>query len=97
MKILLVDNIDAWNMIVRRGEGYIYNDFGTHFPGDSPTWNTRDFNKLHRASCYSVKMMTHVTETEFTKHFFVTKTGALNWLQSNRKEQGYTFCKNCRP
>ena len=94
---MLVKDDVTWNMIIQRGEGYIYNDFGTHFPGDSPTWNTRDFNKLHRASCYSVKVMTHVTEAEFTKHFFVTKIGALNWLQSNRKEQGYTFCKNCRP
>ena len=83
---MLVKDIESWKRIVREGEGYIYNDFGTQFPGDSPTWNTRKNNKLHRTSCSRVKLMTHVTEGKLTKHFF-----------QSRKEQGYTLCSYCNP
>lgn len=94
---MLVKNIDIWKRIIRQGEGYNYNDFGTQFPGDSPTWNTSDFNKLHRASCPHVKMMTYVTEKKLTKHFFQSRTEAIGWLETNRKEQGYTLCSYCNP
>jgi len=94
---MLVEDFDTWNRIIRQGEGYIYNDFGTQFPGDSPTWNTRDFNKLHRTSCSQVRRMTHVTEGKLTKHFFQTRKEAIDWLQANRKEQGYTLCSYCNP
>jgi len=94
---MLVRNADNWNRIVHQGEGYIYNDFGTQFPGNSPTWNTRDFNKLHRASCSRVKKMTYVTEEKLTKHFFAFRKEAINWLETNRKEQGYTLCRYCDP
>jgi hypothetical protein len=64
---MLVKDVDTWNRIIHQGEGYIYNDFGTQFPGNAPTWNTREFNKLHRASCRQVKRMTHITEGKLTK------------------------------
>jgi len=38
----------TWDGIKHEGIGYIYNDFGTQFPGSSATWNTTDFNKLHK-------------------------------------------------
>jgi len=87
----------TFDRIVREGEGYIYNDFGTQFPGDSPTYNTRENNKLHRASCSRVKLMTHVTEGKLTKHFFQSRKEAIDWLEKNRKEQGYTLCTYCDP
>ena len=90
-------DIDTWKKIILQGEGYIYNDFGTQFPGDSPTWNSRDFNKLHRASCSQVKKMTYVTEGKFTNHFFKSRTEAVDWLEANRKKQGYTLCSYCNP
>ena len=94
---MLIKNRDTWNRIARQGEGFIYNDFGTQFPGDSPTWNTRDFNKLHSASCSQVKRMTHITEGKLTKHFFKSRKEAVDWLEKNRKKQGYTFCTFCNP
>ena len=95
--ILLVRDRMTWERIIQQGEGYIYNDFGTQFPGNSPTWNTKDFNKLHRASCPQVRKMTYVTEEKLTKHFFKTKQEAIDWLKENRKEDGYTFCHYCNP
>lgn len=94
---MLIREMDTWIKIVRQGEGYIYNDFGTQFLGNSPTWNTRDFNKLHRASCSQTKKMTYVTEGKLTKHFFRTKEEAIDWLKKERKEEGYTICSYCRP
>ena len=94
---MLVKDKDTWMKIVREGEGYIYNDFGTQFPGDSPTWKTRDFNKLHRASCSRVKLMTYSTGGKLTKHFFHSLREAMDWLEKNRKEQGYTLCAYCNP
>jgi hypothetical protein len=94
---MLVKDSDTWKKIIRQGEGYIYNDFGTQFPGDSPTWNTANFNKLHRASCGQVKRMTHITRDRFTKHFFESREEAISWLERNRKDLGYTFCQFCNP
>lgn len=92
-----VKDVDTWNKIVREGEGFIYNDFGTQFPGDSPTFNTRDNNKLHSASCRHVKRMTYVSDGRLTKHFFQSRKEALDWLEVNRKVQGYTLCATCNP
>lgn len=92
-----IKNSDVWNRALSEGEGYIYNDFGTQFPGDSPTWNTTDFNKLHRISCPHVRRMKYVTEGKFTKYYFKTKNEAIEWLNSNRKIEGYTLCKFCNP
>ena len=94
---MLVKCIDDWNRIVHEGEGYIYNDFGKQFPGDSPTWKTSEFNVLHRASCSQVKRMTYIAEGKLTKHFFQSRKEAINWLEMNRKEQGYTLCSYCNP
>jgi hypothetical protein len=94
---MLIENIDNWNRIIQEGRGFIYNDFGTQFPGDSPTWNTRDNNKLHHVSCFHVKKMTHITEGKLTKHFFKTKREAIDWLKENRSEEGYSFCTYCKP
>jgi hypothetical protein len=94
---MLIEDADTWSKVIRKSDGFIYNDFGTQFPGDSPTWNTRDFNKLHRASCSQVKKMTHISEEKLTKHFFSTRKEALEWLEKNRKEDGYTLCSYCNP
>jgi len=92
-----VKDSNTWKKIIREGEGYIYNDFGTHFPGDSPTWKTSDFNVLHRASCSRVKLMKYATEGKLTKHFFKSRNETMDWLEKNRKEQGYTLCSYCNP
>ena len=94
---MLVKDAATWNKIIWGGKGYVYNDFGTQFPGNSLTWNTRDFNKLHRASCTHVKRMTYVSEGKLTKHFFQSRKEAIDWLEKNRKEQGYTLCAHCKP
>jgi len=94
---MLIENLEAWNRIVRSGKGYIYNDFGTQFPGDSPTWNTRTFNKLHQCSCSQVKKMTYTTEGKVTKYFFNSLREAEQWLEKNRKIEGYTYCVMCKP
>ena len=94
---MLIKDVSTWNIIVHQGDGYIYNDFGTQFPGDSPTWNTTDFNKLHRASCSQVKRMTYITRGKLTKYFFQSREEAIGWLEKNRKEKGYTLCRFCQP
>jgi len=94
---MLVEDIDTWNKIIRKSQGCIYNDFGKQFPGDSTTWKTSDFNVLHRASCSQVKRMTHKTEGKLTKHFFKSLEEAISWLETNRKQQGYTLCSFCNP
>ena len=66
---MLVNDLETWNRIIVKGEGLIYNDFGTQFPGNSPTWNTVDFNKLHKCSCRHVRRMKHETEGKFDKTF----------------------------
>ena len=88
---MLIKNIDAWNKLVHQGEVFIYNDFGTQFPGDSPTWNTRDFNKLHHASCSQVKRIAHITEGKLTKHFFKSRKEAIDWLEKNKKNKVILF------
>lgn len=88
---------ETWERIIREGVGYIYNDFGTQFPGDSLTWNTPDFNKLHHAHCSQVKRMTYMTDGKLTKHFFRSRKEASDWLGRNREAQGYTRCKYCKP
>ena len=82
----------TWNRIIQRGEGFIYNDFGTQF-----RWELPDFNKLHKASCRSVRRMTYVSEGKLTKCFFKTREEAIDWLEKNRKEDGYSLCKICCP
>lgn len=94
---MLIQDKITWNKIVKRKKGFIFNDFGTQFPGNSPTWNTIDFNKLHRASCSQVKKMTYITNEKFTKYFFNSKKETIDWLRTNRKNEGYTFCKFCNP
>src|SRR5712692_9991801 len=90
-KPMLIEDYTTWNRIRGEGRGYIYNDFGTQFPGNAPTWNTTDFNKLHGCDCWMVqargrKEMTHETDRKLTKHFFETLEGAITWLQENRSE-----------
>ena len=94
---MLIKDKTTWNKILEDRKGFVYNDFGTQFPGDSLTWNTTDFNKLHRASCSQVKRMTYITNGKFTKYHFNTKQEAINWLMENRENEGYTFCKFCNP
>ena len=82
----------TWNKIIQRGEGFIYNDFGTQF-----RWNLPDVNKLHKASCRCARTMTYVSEGKLTKCFFKTREEAIDWLGKNRKEDGHVLCKTCCP
>ena len=89
---MLVKDGVTWDMIIQRGKGFIYNDFGTQF-----RWNLPDFNKLHKASCRCVRRMTYVSEGKLIKYFFKTREEAIDWLENNRKEAGYVPCKTCCP
>ena len=82
----------TWNTIIQRGEGFIYNDFGTQF-----RWDLPDVNKLHKASCRCVRTMTYVSKGKLTKCFFNTREEAIDWLEKNRKEDCYVLCKICCP
>lgn len=93
--MLITDN-QSWKQVKNKAQRYIYNDFGTQFPGDSTTWNTTDFNKLHKVGCREVARMTFETAGKSTKYFFDKKDEALEWLRANRN-QNYTFCKTCNP
>ena len=41
--------------------------------------------------------MKYATEGKLTKHFFKSRKEAVDWLEKNRKEQGYTLCFYCNP
>jgi hypothetical protein len=94
---MLIKTLSEWNRIIHEGTGFIFNDFGTQFPGKSPTWNTKDFNKLHSGSCSYVKTMTYTSNGKLTKHFFESKHEAIEWLKKNRKREQYSFCTHCKP
>jgi len=89
---MLVKDDVTWNRIIQRGKGVIYNDFGTHFNVELPK-----FNRLHKASCRSVRRMTFVSQGKLTKFFFNTREEAIDWLEKNRKEDGYVLCNICSP
>ncbi len=61
---MLVKDGVTWDMIIQRGKGFIYNDFGTQF-----RWNLPDFNKLHKASCRCVRTMTYVRKENLSNIF----------------------------
>ena len=82
----------TWNRIIQIGKGFIYNDVGTQFRLNLP-----DFNRLHKASCRSVRRMKYVSGGKLTKCFFKTREEAIDWLEKNRKEDGYVLCKTCCP
>jgi hypothetical protein len=94
---LLVRDKETWTQVVKEGRGFIYNDFGSHFPGNSLSWNTRDNNKLHKASCPYIKTMTWKDENGPNKYFFNSKPEAIDWLKKNRASEGYSFCQICKP
>jgi hypothetical protein len=86
----------TWKQVKANPEGYIYNDFGTQFPGDSTTWKTSNFNKLHKVDCREVERMTFETDGKSTKYFFDKKSEALDWLRANR-QGNFTYCVKCKP
>lgn len=45
---ILIEDKESWSAIVKHGTGFIYNDFGSQYPGNSPSWNTKENNKLHK-------------------------------------------------
>jgi hypothetical protein len=94
---MLVEDRKTWLQIVKEGKGNIYNDFGTHFPGNSPSWNTKESNKLHKSSCPHIKRMTYKDQRGPNKYFFNSKQEAIEWLNQNRQNEGYTLCKSCKP
>ncbi len=89
--------MDTWSRIIASGNGYIYNDFGTQFPGKSPSWNTKANNKLHKVNCPHIKRMKIDCEKGNNKYFFAFRENAIDWLNANRKNEGYTFCLTCNP
>ena len=94
---MLIRDRQTWVQTVKEGVGFIYNDFGTHFPGNSPSWNTKENNKLHKAACPHIKRMSYNSENGPNKYFFGSKKEAIQWLNQNRKNEGYTLCKVCAP
>jgi len=93
---MLVKDEETWDKIVAGKEGYIYNDFGTQFPGNATSWNTKNNNKLHKAACRHIKPMTYESDGKVNKHFFNSRIEAIQWLEANR-EQAYTLCNDCKP
>ena len=83
-----IKNWEELNNILKVKKGFIYNDFGT-----TNKWNTIEFNKLHKASCYHLKKITP-RSVEWTYYFDSLEEAKL-WLENNRKEDGYSFCKIC--
>jgi Tat protein secretion system quality control protein TatD with DNase activity len=94
---MLVRDSEVWKKVVKEGKGFIYNDFGTHFPGNSPSWNTKENNKLHKASCPHIKRMAYISENGLNKYFFNSKQEVIDWLNKNRASEGYSLCKTCKP
>ena len=94
---MLITDSKTWQKVKNTPSGYIYNDFGTKFPGDSSTWNTSEFNKLHKVGCRVIDKMTFSTEEKDTKHFFETRREAIDWLVTNRQKDGYSLCGICKP
>jgi hypothetical protein len=94
---MLIKDKESWNKIVKESNGFIFNDFGTHFLGNSPSWNTKENNKLHKSSCPHAKRMTYKDKNGPNKYFFNSKQEAIEWLNQNRKNEGYTLCKVCKP
>lgn len=83
--------INSWEELknfFEKGEGFVYNDFGSF-----SEWNQKEFNKLHKASCPHLKQMT-LGSVEWT-HWFSSLKEAESWLESNRKYDGYSYCKSC--
>lgn len=89
---MLLKDKDSWKKIIQSGEGFIYNDFGTQ-----SEWNPPIFNKLHKASCSRVSQMTYISDGKLTKHFFKSLKESIDWLEKNRKTDGYSLCKYCCP
>lgn len=79
-----------------RTDGFIYNDFG----GAAESKSSRDFNKLHRATCPECSLgrdrngMT--VKTTGQKLFFATFREACEWLTEHRPGN-YTKCTRCEP
>lgn len=78
------------------GQGVIFNDF----EGDHQTQSSRNFNKLHRASCdwCNPRRDKHAmtVNTSGQKLFFATFGDAVGWLMSNRPGN-YSKCTICDP
>lgn len=83
-----INNWEELKKILNKGEGFVYNDFGTH-----ENWNPKEYNKLHKASCPYLKKLTP-NSANWT-YYFDTMEEAVNWLQANRRDDGYCFCKSC--
>ncbi|MHB8280321.1 MAG: hypothetical protein ACYDIA_22110, partial [Candidatus Humimicrobiaceae bacterium] len=87
--IMKINSWEELDSILESKNGYIYNDFGT-----TQKWNTREFNKLHKAACYHLRQKMTPGSAEWT-YYFNTLDEAADWLKSNRKKQGYINCKTC--
>ena len=94
---MLIMDPQTWGKIIAKRQGYIYNDFGTQFPGKTQSWNTVGNNKLHTANCPCIKRMTYKSDEKENKYYFASKEEALRWLNKNRKGIGYSDCSICKP
>ncbi len=68
------------------GEGCIYNDFGSE-----QQWNAAEFNKLHLASCRHVRKYSEAAPKLWSRDL----DDAVQWLEENRGEDGWSPCKEC--
>ncbi len=83
--------INSWEelkSILYKGQRFVYNDFGTYWKNDP-----RKNNKLHKASCPYLKMLTPGS-ADWT-YYFDTMEDAIYWLETKRKDIGYCMCKGC--
>jgi len=84
-----IKNWEELDNILNAKKGFIYNDFGT-----VNKWNMKEFNKLHKASCYHLKQKMTPGSADWTYYFDSLKE-AEAWLENNRKDDGYSICKSC--
>jgi hypothetical protein len=68
------------------GDGCIYNDFGSE-----QQWNVEAHNKLHLASCRHVRKYSEAAPKLWAPNL----EDAVQWLEENRGEDGWTPCKDC--
>lgn len=83
-----INNYEKLKNHLRIGDGIIYNDFGSY-----NKWNHEEYNKVHKANCPYLKMMTQGS-VEWT-YWFNSLEDAKLWLKKNRENDGYSYCKSC--
>lgn len=83
-----INNWEELENYFKEGDGIIYNDFGSH-----NGWNPEEYNKVHKANCLYIRMMTPGS-VEWT-YWFSSLEEAKLWLKNNRESDGFSYCKGC--